>query len=212
MNNKTREQQAEETRKRIYQTALNLFEKKGFNNVSVDEIVRKSKSSKGAFYGHFSSKYDIFLEKFKEIDSFYETFVQTLPRKLNFEEKVIALFDAQMTFLKDELGEDLMRSVYTSGLIKNEANFFANTDRSLYKILNMFVHEAVENGELPKSLDLNKTSLLISRCMRGTLYDWLSFGDNFNLNDEAKTFVSIFLKGLLDNNESSSVCSGEPSP
>ena len=33
--------------------------------------------------------------------------------------------------------------------------------------------------------------------MRGTLYDWLSFGDNFNLNSEGKTFVSIFLKGLL---------------
>ena len=69
---------------------------------------------------------------------------------MHFEDKVIALFDAQMTFLKDEMGEDLMRSVYTSGLIKNEANFFANTDRSLYKILNMFLHEAVENGKLPK--------------------------------------------------------------
>lgn len=197
MEKKTREQQAEETRMRIYQTALKLFEKKGFNNVSVDEIVRKSKSSKGAFYGHFSSKYEIFLEKFKEIDSFYENFVQTLPSDLHFEDKVIALFDAQMTFLKDEMGEDLMRSVYTSGLIKNEANFFANTDRSLYKILNMFLHEAVENGKLPKSIEINKTSLFISRCMRGTLYDWLSFGDNFNLNSEGKTFVSIFLKGLL---------------
>ena len=60
MEKRTREQQAAETRKRIYQTALKLFEKKGFNNVSVDEIVRKSKSSKGAFYGHFSSKYEIF--------------------------------------------------------------------------------------------------------------------------------------------------------
>ena len=201
MSKKTREQQAEETRTRIYQTALKLFEKKGFNNVSVDEIVLKSTSSKGAFYGHFSSKYDIFLEKFKEIDSFYEVFVKTLPSKLRFEDKVIALFDAQMTFLKEKLGEDLMRSVYTSGLIKNEANFFANTDRSLYKILNKFVDEAVEKGELPISTEINKTSLFISRCMRGTLYDWLSFGDNSNLNDDAKTFVSIFLKGLLYNKE-----------
>lgn len=201
MEKKTREQQAEETRRRIYQTALKLFEKKGFNNVSVDEIVRKSNSSKGAFYGHFSSKYDIFLEKFKEIDTFYETFVQSLPSNLHFEDRVIAFFEAQMTFLKEELGEDLMRCVYTCGLIKNEVNFFANTDRSLYKILNMFVYEAVESQELPKSTDINKTSLLISRCMRGTLYDWLSFGGNFNLTAEAKTFISIFLKGLLYNNE-----------
>lgn len=193
---KTREQQAEETKQRIYQTALKLFEKKGFNHVSVDEIVKKSKSSKGAFYGHFSSKYDIFLEKFKEIDSFYEAFVQTLPEELCFEEKVIALFDAQMTYLKDDLGEDLMRSVYTSGLIKGEDNFFANTSRSLYKILNLFVKEAVEKGEIPASTNIEKTGMLLSRCMRGTLYDWLSFGDNFQLNKEAKNFVSIFLKGI----------------
>lgn len=193
---KTREQQAEETKQRIYQTALKLFEKKGFNHVSVDEIVKKSKSSKGAFYGHFSSKYDIFLEKFKEIDSFYEEFVQTLPKELCFEEKVIALFDAQMTYLKDDLGEDLMRSVYTSGLIKGEDNFFANTSRSLYKILNLFVKEAVEKGEIPDTTNIEKTGLLLSRCMRGTLYDWLSFGDNFQLNEEAKDFVSIFLKGI----------------
>ena len=194
---KTREQQAVETKQRIYQTALKLFEKKGFNQVSVDEIVQKSKSSKGAFYGHFSSKYDIFLEKFKEIDSFYENLAQSLPSHMPFEDKVISLFDAQLTYLKNELGEDLMRSVYTSGLIRNEANFFANSERSLYKILNRFVHEAIENGELPKSTDSNKTSFFISRCMRGTLYDWLSFGDNDHLNDEAKTFISIFLKGLL---------------
>lgn len=197
MKKKTREQQAEETRQRIYQTALRLFETKGFNQVSVDEIVRKSKSSKGAFYGHFASKYDIFIEKFKEIDLFYENFVQNLPRHLHFEEKVIALFDAQMTFLQNELGEDLMRSVYTSGLIKNEANFFANTDRSLYKILKQFVHEAIDHGELPNTIEIDKTSLFISRCMRGTLYDWLSFGDTFNLNEEAKTFIGIFLKGLM---------------
>lgn len=196
MERKTREQQAEETRQRIYQTALKLFEKKGFNQVSVDEIVQKSKSSKGAFYGHFSSKYDIFLEKFREIDSFYENFAQSLPSHMHFEDKVISLFDAQLTYLKNELGEDLMRSVYTSGLIRNEANFFANSERSLYKILNRFVHEAIENGELSKSTDSKKISFFISRCMRGTLYDWLSFGDNDPLNEEAKTFLSIFLKGL----------------
>ncbi|MGG0658516.1 TetR/AcrR family transcriptional regulator [Rummeliibacillus pycnus] len=198
---KTREQQAEETKQRIYTTALKLFEKKGFNQVSVDEIVRISKSSKGAFYGHFSSKYDIFLEKFKEIDSFYEAFVQTLSVELKFEEKIMALFDAQMTYLKEDLGEDLMRSVYTSGLIKNEENFFANSQRSLYKILNAFVREAINNGELSPSTNIEKTGMLISRCMRGTLYDWLSFGDDFDLNKEAKMFVSIFLKGLLKTNE-----------
>ncbi|MEQ6353070.1 TetR/AcrR family transcriptional regulator [Lysinibacillus sp. M3] len=111
----TRKQQAQETKKHIYLTALTLFQTKGFDQVTVDEIVQQSNSSKGAFYGHFSSKYDIFLEKFKEIDHFYEEFTTTLPVNLTFKEKVISLIDAQMTYLKDDLGMDLMRSVYKSG-------------------------------------------------------------------------------------------------
>ena len=131
----TRKQQAQETKKHIYLTALTLFQTKGFDQVTVDEIVQQSNSSKGAFYGHFSSKYDIFLEKFKEIDHFYEEFTTTLPVNLPFKEKVISLIDAQMTYLKDDLGMDLMRSVYKSSLIENERNFFSNSERKLYKIL-----------------------------------------------------------------------------
>ncbi|MEY9973668.1 AcrR family transcriptional regulator [Lysinibacillus sp. RC46] len=194
---KTRKQQAQETKKHIYLTALKLFETKGFDQVTVDEIVQKSKSSKGAFYGHFSSKYDIFLEKFKEIDHFYEEFTATLPANLCFKEKVISLIDAQMKYLKDDLGMDLMRSVYKSGLIENEENFFSNSERELYKILNSFIQKAIKDGELSAQINIQQTVIYISRCMRGSLYDWLVFGKDFDLLQESKGFIAIFLDGLL---------------
>jgi len=194
---KTRKQQAQETKKHIYLIALKLFETKGFDQVTVDEIVHKSKSSKGAFYGHFSSKYDIFLEKFKEIDHFYEEFTATLPANLCFKEKVISLIDAQMKYLKDDLGMDLMRSVYKSGLIENEENFFSNSERELYKILNSFIQKAIKDGELSAQINIQQAVIYISRCMRGSLYDWLVFGKDFDLLQESKGFISIFLDGLL---------------
>ncbi|GAB0167988.1 TetR/AcrR family transcriptional regulator [Lysinibacillus sp. CTST325] len=194
---KTRKQQAQETKKHIYLTALKLFETKGFDQVTVDEIVHKSKSSKGAFYGHFSSKYDIFLEKFNEIDHFYEEFTATLPANLCFKEKVISLIDAQMKYLKDDLGMDLMRSVYKSGLIENEENFFSNSERELYKILNSFIQKAIKDGELSAQINIQQTVIYISRCMRGSLYDWLVFGKDFDLLQESKGYIAIFLDGLL---------------
>ncbi|KMY32243.1 hypothetical protein ACZ11_08840 [Lysinibacillus xylanilyticus] len=194
---KTRKEQAQETKKHIYLTALKLFETKGFDQVSVDEIVQKSKSSKGAFYGHFSSKYDIFLEKFKEIDHFYEEFTTTLPTNISFKEKVISLIDAQMKYLKDDLGMDLMRSVYKSGLIENEENFFTNFERELYKILHSFIQKAIKDGELTVQINVQQTVIYISRCMRGSLYDWLVFGKDFDLLQESKGFIEIFLDGLL---------------
>lgn len=194
-----RQIQAKKTKQRIFNTALELFEKKGFNHVSVDEIVKKSKSSKGAFYGHFHSKYGIFLEKFKEIDSFYESFVKTIPDDLSFKEKIMRLIEGQMHYLENDLGIDLMRTVYMSGLIENEENFFANTDRSIYKIIQSYMIKAVEDGEIKEDIPVRETTMFISRCMRGTLYDWIAFGKGFQLHEESRKYFSLFLDGVLKN-------------
>lgn len=193
-----RQVQAEQTKQRIFETALELFRKKGFDQVSVDEIVKKSNSSKGAFYGHFDSKYGIFLEKFKEIDQFYESFVQTIADELPLKEKIVKLFQGQMNYLEHELGKDVMRTVYTSGLMESENNYFANTERSIYKILIRFIDQSIESGELLEEADAEKIAMLISRCMRGNLYDWIAFGKAFNLQEESKQFIDIFMEGVLE--------------
>ena len=100
-----RQIKAQETKKRILETALELFSQKGFDKVTVDEIVNTSNDSKGAFYVHFQSKYEIFLEKFKEIDEFYATFIKSLPEELSAGDKIFRLTESQMTYLRDGLGK-----------------------------------------------------------------------------------------------------------
>lgn len=193
----SRQLQAEKTKQRIFKTAMELFQKKGFDAVTVDEIVQKSNSSKGAFYGHFHSKYGIFLEKFKEIDQFYEDYVQTIEEEAPLKEKILRLFYGQMNYLEHELGKDLMRTVYASGLLESESHYFANTERSLYKILIRFIRHSIERGELVEESSPKNLAMYITRCMRGNLYDWIAFGDDFNLQEESKQFVELFMEGVL---------------
>lgn len=191
-----RQKQAQQTKKKIQETALDLFSKKGFDRVTVDEIVKKSGISKGSFYVYFPSKYDVFLEKFKEIDDFYADFFQTLSADLSFQEKILCLVESQMVYLRDELGKDLMRTVYMSGLIQAENNFFTNTDRKLYKIIQSLVLEAQKNGEITGELTSNEITMLITRCMRGTLYDWQLFVENYDLVEESRKFTKAILGGI----------------
>ncbi|MFC7364181.1 MULTISPECIES: TetR/AcrR family transcriptional regulator [Bhargavaea] len=197
MTTTNRQTQAEQTKQRLFDTALELFKKKGFDNVSVDEIVQKSNSSKGAFYGHFKSKYGIFIEKFKEIDSFYEEFVLTIPEEAAFKEKILLLFEGQMDHLENVLGKDLMRTVYMSGLNDTDENFFANSDRSLYRIIRGLIGEAIERGELQGDIDIQKLTWQITRCMRGTLYDWHAFGETFDLQKESREYIEVFMDGVM---------------
>lgn len=48
-----------QVRDRIIETALLLFDHKGYHGVSIDEIVREADTSKGGFYYHFSSKEEL---------------------------------------------------------------------------------------------------------------------------------------------------------
>jgi AcrR family transcriptional regulator len=51
-----------ETQHAILNTALELFSKNGYDATSVAEICESAKVSKGAFYHHFPSKQDLFLD------------------------------------------------------------------------------------------------------------------------------------------------------
>ncbi|UAL53672.1 TetR/AcrR family transcriptional regulator [Bacillus sp. CMF21] len=191
-----RKLKALQTKQRILETALELFSKKGFDHVTVDEIVSKSQTSKGAFYVHFNSKYEIFLEKFKEIDDFYASFIQSLPSGISSHEKLLLFTQSQMIYLRDSLGKDIMRTVYMSGLIPAQVNYFSNTDRNLYKIVFTLVKEGQEAGEIKTDLSPNEITMLITRCMRGTLYDWLLFEENYDLLDESQKFIRTILGGI----------------
>jgi AcrR family transcriptional regulator len=190
-----RQIKALETKRKILETSLHLFGQKGFDNVTVDEIVEKSETSKGAFYVHFNSKYDIFLEKFKEIDDFYTSFVETLPKELKSYEKLNLLIQNQMVYLRDSLGKDLLRTVYMSALLPNRADYFSNTERQLYKIVYKLVQEGQDADEIKTDMTTEELTMLITRCMRGTLYDWQLF-DNFDPVEEGQKFLHTIFEGI----------------
>lgn len=191
-----RQQKAKETKNRILRTAFALFSEKGFDRVSVDEIVRKSETSKGAFYGHFTSKYDVFLEKFKEIDQFYSDFQQTFPADLSAEDKIRKLAIAQMAYLREELGRDGIRALYAYALTPSVDNYLSDTERPLYAILENFLAEGQKSGELASTTSPKRLTMFISRSMRGTLYDWAIFDGDFDLTGEIDEWLELMFTGM----------------
>ena len=107
-------------------------------------------------------------------------------------------YKAQMIYLRDELGKDLIRNVYMNAmsLTINKNHYLADPDRNLYKVINSFVQEGIENNEFKEELTTEEASVLITRCMRGTIYDWIIFGEEFDVVQEMTKFTSTILNGL----------------
>lgn len=52
----------QQTRQRIVECAAQLFTSKGFDKVSIDEIMQTAQLTRGGFYAHFSSKEALYAE------------------------------------------------------------------------------------------------------------------------------------------------------
>ena len=50
------------SREQILSGAMNLFSRKGFSNVSIDEVMAEAGMTRGAFYAHFESKSVLYAE------------------------------------------------------------------------------------------------------------------------------------------------------
>lgn len=54
------ESHKEQSRQRILQAAAELFTRKGFNQVGIDEVMQAAGMTRGAFYAHFNSKHELY--------------------------------------------------------------------------------------------------------------------------------------------------------
>src|SRR5688572_28789475 len=96
-----REQKKEVTRQRIVDAALELFEKKGFDQTTTKAIARKAKVAEGTVFNYFETKDDIALHFFEqEVDHAIETVrSDTRLRKAPLEEKLFVLIHSQIEYL-----------------------------------------------------------------------------------------------------------------
>lgn len=194
----SRQLKALETREKLLKTSLELFNKHGFEYVSVEQITKACNVSKGTFYTHFPSKYDVILEKFKELDNFYSTVEKNIDRTLPASEKILLLYQEQMKYLTNVVGKDLLRTMYTAAMTNQveQDHYLISPQRKIFQIMNSYIEEGIELGEFRQDLEVTQMQTIIRRCMRANVYDWLIHNEDFDLATEMAQFTTIVLDGL----------------
>ena len=194
----SRQKKALETRDKLLKTSLDLFNKFGFEHVTVEQITKACHVSKGRFYTHFPSKYDVILEKFKELDHFYSTLEKNIDHTLPASEKILLVYQEQMKYLMNVVGKDLLRTVYTAAMTNQvkQDHYLINPERKIFQIMNTYIEEGLQQGELRQDLSATEIQAIIQRCMRANVYDWLIHNENFDLAAEMNRFTAIVLNGL----------------
>ena len=176
--NSTRKEQAEETRNRIYTSAIELMEENGFGNFTIEDISKRAGVSVGAFYLYFDSKNDILAEIFYRADVYFSTQVAPSLNKSSIPQQIIEYFDYYARF-------NVGCGVETTQQIFNpKIKFFIEEGRPMLEILEELIRKGQEKDEIRKDKDAKELVRYLLVMARGIVFEWSLYDGNYDL--EAK--------------------------
>jgi TetR/AcrR family fatty acid metabolism transcriptional regulator len=173
--NTTRKEQAEETRNRIYSSAIELMEENGFGNFTVEDISKRAGVSVGAFYHYFNSKNDILAEIFYRADDYFSTYVVNSLKKGSIPEQIVEYFDYYAKF-------NVASGVETTQQLFNpKIKFFIEEGRPMLEILEDLIRKGQKKNEIRGDTDAKELVRYLLVMARGIVFEWSLFDGNYDL-------------------------------
>ncbi len=184
-----RQKQAQQTKQALFESAVALFREKGFNEVTVEEVAQRAGMAKGSFYTYFTTKSDIIIEEFTTIDHFYRKYAKNLRRYKTASEKLAAFTRAQMRYVRDQVGADIIKVLYSSNLTEPSADkILIDPHRYLHHLTKSIIEEGQQAGEFRTDLTAEELAVLFNRAHRAVFLDWGISNNGFDLVQEGVNY------------------------
>ena len=181
------------TKKKIVTAAWKLFYKKGYDDTTVDEIIREAGTSKGTFYHYFDGK-DALLSSLSYLfdDKYEELQLQMEPDEDSFD-KLIYLNQELFEMIETSVSRELLASLYSSQLITKGEKHLLDQNRLYYRLLNEIISEGQKKGELTSRMSSYEITKLYALCERALLYDWCICNGEYSLKAYSLRIMPMLL-------------------
>ena len=186
----SRDKQAIATRKKIYKVGMRLIQKYGIDRVGVSQIAKAAGVSVGTFYHYYKSKLDLFMDIYRQADSFYEIELAPQLEGLSFEEKVQTFF-REYASLAINNGVQLTQKMYVP-----ENSLFISRDTGMHKVLQAIITKAQADGEcsLVQAPEEIAEELFITA--RGVVFDWALHEGHYDLKEKMEKMLEIYINAI----------------
>lgn len=193
----SRKLKAAETKKRIYECAVDLIRKHGLDNFSVDDIVEAAGVSKGTFYVHYRSKFSLIADYVSTVDIGYEDYYNSIPTDIKPSEMLLLVTEKIADVLINSIGFDVMRTVYEALIKKADGTeALLSYNRKLYQIYRQIIMQGVRQGEFREALNIDSISKHCIMSIRGMTYEWCIRYPDIDLKKEVLQHFDILLTGI----------------
>ncbi|ABR49632.1 transcriptional regulator, TetR family [Alkaliphilus metalliredigens QYMF] len=187
-----RQIQSKKTQEKIYNTAIELIEEKGFHNIKVSEICEVADVSIGSFYNCFKSKNDILTEIFKVGDQFFLDDVSNNIMEGTALERIDTFFRYYAEF-NVERGLDFVKQLYHV-----DNNLFAIKGRQIQAVLKTVIVYGQSTGEIASHMTPDEIVAYLFVAVRGAVYNWCLHDGQYDLVHYIDRYVKLLVKAIID--------------
>ena len=181
-------------KRRIVDAAWKLFYEKGYDDTTVDDIIRLSDTSKGSFYYYFSGK-DALLDTLSTIlDEYYANLEEELDENMNSFDKLMFLNYKSHLFMETKIDVTLLASLYSTQLIAKGERNLLDQNRTYYKLISSVIDEGQKRGEISDEVPVNELVRYYSMCERALVSDWCLNKGAYSLGEYSKQCMPIMLE------------------
>lgn len=187
-----------QTKKKIVSAAWKLFYEQGYDDTTVDDIIRTSGTSKGSFYHYFEGKDALLSTLSMLFDEKYEELMSNMDEGMNSFDKLLFLNIELFTMIENTVPLELLARMYSTQLITKGNKHLLNRNRTYYRVLRGIVEDGQARGELRKDMPVNEMTKLYALCERALLYDWCICEGEYSLKSYARDMMPRFLRDLRE--------------
>lgn len=191
-----RKLQALEMRSRIQSTALDLFDREGFENVSVEEIAQAAGCSVGNIYHYFKSKDELAIQVTNHVDAAY---AELEPQYLSDpthsgREKLLDFIGRSLTI---SVADPVVYKSFIHAVKYPEQGVLKlGEHRVYYRLLKELVELCKQEGSIAPNHDTETVVEQLVTIHRGMLLEWRIYESSFEVASCGRALGEIYLRGL----------------
>lgn len=196
------------TREMILEIAFQGFLEEGFEKISLNELIKRTGLTKGAFYYHFNSKDELLGEILRKyFHSYIENnidhisdFDGSIVDKMNFAIKSITNIHARIREINPEsVDPKAFLLLFQEGLKRDEQlrEHNLHSQNKLLKSLTALISQGQKDGEIRDDIPPKEIAYLLNATVKGSMFEWtMSKRESLEnvLKENIQTFISLIIK------------------
>ena len=196
-------EEAVETRNRILDAAEDIFHAQGVARTSLADVAQAANVTRGAIYWHFKNKSDLFDAMCERVQLPMEAMMEARVEEGNLD-PLARLRDRCLLVFSETVNNPHSRKVFDIILHKcefvdaSDSIFARRKECSVEGMTNIeqILSEAVEQGQLPREIDIKLAGVAVHAMLVGMINNWLFAPESFCLASAGEPVVDAFIDTL----------------